>query len=147
MKALEGRDDVFLIIKTHPREYDLDFYYEYAKKFGIDFKLFKSDLYETLFCSDLLITKNSTVALEAMILDIPSITTNLTGLPDIFPFAKFNCTLQLDSAELYKDSILGLLFEERKRKALLKKQNAFLSKYVYKIDGKASQRIFDLMIN
>jgi hypothetical protein len=147
MKALEGREDVFLIIKTHPREYDLDFYYEYAKKFGIDFKLFKSDLYETLFCSDLLITKNSTVALEAMILDIPSITTNLTGLPDIFPFAKFNCTLQLDSAGLYKDSIFGLLFEEKKRKALLKKQNTFLSKYVYKIDGKASQRIFDLMIN
>ena len=147
MKALEGRKDIFLVVKTHPREYDLDFYYEYAKKFGVDFKLFKSDLYETLFCSDLLITKNSTVALEAMILDIPSITTNLTGLPDIFPFAKFNCTLQLDDSKLYKDSILGLLFEEKIRKVLLKKQNTFLSKYVYKIDGKASQRIFDLMIN
>jgi len=147
MRSIEGNKEVFLIVKTHPREYNLDFYYDYAKKFKVDFKLFKGDLYESLFCSDLLITKNSTVALEAMILDIPVITTNLTGLPDIFPFSKFNCTLQIDDSSFYKDSILGLLFQIKKRESLLKKQKNFLSDYVYKIDGKTSERIFKLLIS
>jgi hypothetical protein len=147
MKSIKNIDDVFLVVKTHPREYDLDFYFEYSKKHNVNFKLFKDNLYELLFCSDLLITKNSTVALEAMIFDIPVITTNLVGLPDIFPFSKFNCTLQIDDPNLYKKSVSDLLFSKDEINKALNKQKSFLSKYLYKLDGKSSERIFNLLVS
>ncbi len=105
-EAFQGMDGVKLIIKQHPAETEahtglindlLDSYDVDAIRTPKD-----SDTYEQLFACDLMVTKHSTTAIEAVALDKPVVILNLSKKPDIVDYVRKNV-----AAGVYEKKILG----------------------------------------
>lgn len=148
-KAVAKMKNVTLLIKLHPREETEKQCVAIAKSIGTQVKVMKDSLYECLAIADVLITKNSAVALEAMLLNKPVVTVNLTGLPDIVDYEKTEATIQVNKADslapIIKTLLDGTLDESHKRK-LNRARDAFVLRYTYRADGKATFRVRDVLL-
>jgi len=135
-----------LVIKTHPCEYSTKKYIEIAKKQGLDDAvLTKEYLHPLLNKCIILVTSSSTTAMEAMVLDKPVITINLTGQPDLMPYAKEGAAIGVYKKEDIIKAVKSVLEDQKIRKKLAKKAKLFVYDQCYKMDGKASNRIIDLI--
>jgi len=145
-KAVKKIPNTQLVIKLHPLEYDTSLHHNIAKEVGIDVIIIKNiNLLELLFACDLMMTFNSTVAIEAMILDKPVITVNLTSYPDEMPFAESGAAIGVYKKEDIKLTITKVFRDKKLRKKLEIKRKDFVFKHVYKIDGLTSKRIANLI--
>lgn len=144
MAAVKSVTGTQLIIKIHPREYDTKNYDYLARKIGITYTLLKEKLYEALWVCDLLVNKNSTVALEAMMLNKPVLCINLTGLPDILPLQKKGA-LYTSKADEIAPIIKKVLYSHQFKEKVLQDQKSIVYDYSYRIDGKAAQRVAGLL--
>jgi hypothetical protein len=145
-ETVQNIKNVALLIKQHPGEGE-----EYTKmikdclaNYKIDVVITgkSSDTYEQLFVCDLLITKNSTTAMEAVALNKPVIVLNLSGEPDIVDYVEQGVALGVYREEDLKPSIEKLLKDDSE---LAKNRGAYIEKYLYKIDGKATERVLKLI--
>jgi hypothetical protein len=103
-----------------------------------------SDTYEQLFACDLLISKTSTTIIEAVALGKPAIILNLTGraAPIGLDFAKEGIAVDVSRADDLGAAIQELLVDDRK---LARNRMRFLKRYLYKLDGKATERLINLI--
>jgi CDP-glycerol glycerophosphotransferase (TagB/SpsB family) len=153
IKALRAFPEAQLVIKFHPGIRNEDVQRELIQRIGGDnvVAIKNIDMKALLNSSDILIALWSTVGLEAMILDKPVITMDLTDR--VVPhhaykrlYAKSGAAIGVYNEEDLVPAIRDALYNEEVRKRLAEARNKFVYEYVYKQDGKPSKRVADLII-
>ena len=145
--AMSDFTDKQLVIKLHPAE-NIEIYQEILAGIGEDKAIICQDvdIHDLLNACDLLMTVHSTVALEAMIFDKPVITINLTGKPDLFPYAESGAAIGVYKEEDLVSAISKVLYDPRVKENSEKNRKEFTYQHAYKLDGQASKRVADLII-
>lgn len=138
-----------IIFKMHPREKDKGFYKNIlkickVKGMILDNRCSRNNFYNYIQESQLFLHFGSTSALEAMILNIPVITVNMFDHDNQERF---------EETKWFEDATEMVSYKGDIRKAIQNaehnflKQQEFLKKNYKHIDGKASQRAADFIIN
>lgn len=147
-RALEKLEDVQLIIKIHPKE---------------DEKVYKTILDDAKI-SDVIIVKNypinilltacdmtlgiySTTLLEAMILEKPVIMINLFDQAESEKVYGNSGAAVVTSDEQLYPTLKTVLFDQKVRNEMLRKNKEFIAKRIYITNYKASKKIADLIID
>jgi len=87
LSCCRSMPEITPLLRPHPAEYTGERYVEAAREAGVDAPvLSKADPFELIVASDIVISHNSTTALDAMALHRPVIHINMSGTPDLFPF-------------------------------------------------------------
>ena len=145
-RTMQNLEDVTLIIKQHPNEGKR--YTKMIKDCLTNYKIDavvtqkSSDTYEQIFVCDLMITRHSTTAMEAVALNKPVIVLNLSREPDTVEYVKEGVALGVYKGEDLKPAIEKLLKDDSE---LAKNRRGYIEKYLYKIDGKATERVVNLI--
>ena len=144
MKSLEG---VSLVIKQHPAEPEkfTDEIMRQIDSYGINAVITpkNSDTYEQLFVCDLMITRHSTTAMEAVALGKPVIILNLSGKPDPVEYVQEGVALGIYNSDDLFAAMKRLLVDDSELSA---QRERYIEKYLYKIDGRSTQRVIDIII-
>ena len=146
ISATRQAEDIQLVVKTHPNE-DITPYRIITGKYN-DPKIhvFKDiDLYALISRCELLITRHSTVALEAMMVDKPVVTINISGQQDAVPYAREGAAIGVYSKDDIQPAILKALYDEETRAKMKAGRDRFVRRWAGEPDGRASQRIVNLM--
>jgi|GEM_PF-1139741 len=145
--AMRYLKDVTLVIKQHPAENEryTNLIQKYVADYGISAIIppKDSDTYEQLYVCDLMITKNSTTAIEAVALGKPVIILNLSGKPDIVEYVNEGVALGVYKPGCLLPAIENLLKNDSE---LGNKRKNYIENYLYKIDGKATERVVDIIV-
>jgi len=144
--AVQEIEEVQLVVKFHPDD-NMEWCRSKIEEIGIkDIVLTRDgDLYELLHVCDVLITKHSTVALEAMIFDKNVITINLSSEPDGYPYAESGASVGVYKNEEILPAIKMVLNDEVARERLAENRKKFVYEHAYIQDGKATNRVADLI--
>ena len=92
-----------------------------------------------------MLTINSTAAIEAIILDKPVIVVNLTGEVDIMPYAQSGAALGVYKEEELVSAINDALNDKNTIRQLKEARKMFESEHAYKVDGKSTERVVELI--
>ena len=85
-----------------------------------------------------LVTVNSTVALDAAVLDVPAL---VIGLPNnLSPFVDLGVMAGAVEREAIEPQLRRILYDRAFRDQLAKARGAFLERYGMKPDGRAAER-------
>ncbi|KPK39363.1 MAG: hypothetical protein AMJ78_08630 [Omnitrophica WOR_2 bacterium SM23_29] len=146
LKAMQQFPNKQLIIKVDPYE-DPGLYRNRMMQTSHDnaVAVRDIDIYTLISLSELVITLDSTVALEEMIFDKPVITFNLTKRQDRVPYAKKGAAVGVYKVEDLPLAIERTLFDRTTIEQLRLGRKAFVEEYAYKIDGKATERITNIV--
>ncbi|MGB9927138.1 MAG: UDP-N-acetylglucosamine 2-epimerase [Methanosarcina sp.] len=147
-RSIETIKNVTLVIKQHPDESIIhtNRMIEYLNKYRINAMILPtdSDIYEQLYVCDLMITKNSTTAIEALALGKPILVLNLSSEPDIIDYVEKKVALGVYREEDLEISIRKLLNNDIK---LEKDREYYIYDSLYKIDGLSSNRVLQIIEN
>ena len=145
IEAVLKLNAVHLVVKVHPRE-EVEPYQRLIERYRDSrLKAVRDiDLYALLNNCELLITKLSTVALEAMIIDKPVITINLSGEPVSVPYAEEGAALGVHRYEGIEPAILKALYDKTTQASLKAGRDEFVRNWSGE-PGKTSQKIVALM--
>lgn len=146
IKVIRQLPNEQLIIKTDPYE-DPSPYRRLKKYIHCDdvVVVTKMNIYDLLFFCDILITLDSTVALEAMIFDKPVIIFNLTKRQDRVAYAEKGAAIAVYNDEGLAPAIKKALSDKEINSQLKIGRDRFIEEYAYKLDGKAAERISSLI--
>tara|TARA_Y100000034_G_C6882841_1_gene404825 strand:- start:119 stop:2017 length:1899 start_codon:yes stop_codon:yes gene_type:complete len=137
--ALKQINNIKVIIRPHPAEKE-GLHKKMAKKIGLKIKILKNcDLFNLIYASDVIILVNSSIVLDAIILNKPVISVNICRelfhnnflFKDIVP--NIHNTLELVKV------INKILSSNIKKKS--HKQDRYIKSNLYKLDGKTCDRI------
>ncbi len=144
--AMKQLKNVTLVIKQHPAEDES--HTQAIRTHMDDFDINAiiaprdSDTYEQLFICDLLITKASTTAMEAVALKKPVIILNLSGEPDSVEYVREGVARGVYEAGRLLFAIEQLL---RSDSDLAAHRDGYIERYLYKVDGKATERVVEII--
>jgi glycosyltransferase involved in cell wall biosynthesis len=138
--------DTHLVIKVHPRE-EIKAYQAITEKYqNPRICVVKDiDLYALISCCELLVTKFSMTALEAMMIGKPVVTINLSGEPTPVLYEEEGAALGVYRYEDIEQAILKALDDEETRYRMKAGRDKFVRRWAGEPDGKAAQRIVTLM--
>jgi len=136
--------DVQVVIKPHPGEKD-NFLERTLMKLGASKVIVRRDLdlYTALALCDVLATGTSTVGIEALMFGKPVIIVG--GLPSPLPLASVGAALEANSDEEFARFLRELLSGGRILDQLRQAAQAYLADAFYKVDGRASERVVDVI--
>ncbi len=138
--------DKQLVIKKHPGDQIEDKeYYEMAKKFNLNILIKNEDLYDLFYICDIVLSFNSTTALEAIAFNKPVIALNLTNKKEDFPYTKSGACYGVFKSEDLPKTINEVLYNKEIIKKLKKNMKKILEDTFYKLDGKSTQRLVKLI--
>jgi hypothetical protein len=144
--AIQGLHGVTLIIKQHPAETEAHtaLINEFLERYDVNAILTPkdSDTYEQLFVCDLMITKHSTTAIEAIAIDKSVIILNLSKEPNIVDYVSERVAVGVYEKKDLRAAIIGLFKDDGE---LRKNREAYLEKHIFKIDGKATERVINVI--
>lgn len=86
------------------------------------------------------------MGLEAMLLDKPLITINLTKREDRVPYAEQGAAIGVYGQNDLLSAIKSVLSNQKTISRLRTRRKQFIEKYSYRIDGKAKER-FSYLVN
>ncbi|MBS3090594.1 UDP-N-acetylglucosamine 2-epimerase [Candidatus Pacearchaeota archaeon] len=142
--------DMALIFKLHHRDMDTgsiicNILKETDEEIKNRIRVIKdADIINLISACEILFTVNSTTAVEAMFIKKPVVILDLFDVRHKGIFEKFDTiqkvTLKDDLTKIIKNNLDG-----NHRKKYLKKIEKFLRWYCYKLDGKATERVFSLI--
>jgi UDP-N-acetylglucosamine 2-epimerase len=101
-----------------------------------------ANTYEFLKVCDLLITKASTTALEAIALNKPVIILDLSGEESTIEYVREGVALAVYSKNALKEGIRQLLHDDS---ALTANRPSYIENHLHQIDGNATRRVIDLI--
>lgn len=145
--------NVEIIMKLHPRDKDVSFYKSILKELGYNnVEIMKTEgktqtkdfLWSLIRDSDLVISFGSSVSSEALIIGTPSLIIDLIPLTissSLITEGIVHISRDEDISKIVKEA----LYNERRIAELVDKGNQAISKYLYKIDGKASERVLGVI--
>ncbi len=102
-------------------------------------------LYPLLHGCTLAITLGSTAGLEALGFDKPLITMNLSDRPDFYHFAERGAAVRVTAPHEMKGAVASILSDEGVQTRLAEARARFLVEEMYTLDGKATQRVAELI--
>lgn len=136
--------DVRLVIKTHPAEGPGPYLRMTAGVANATIAPASADLAGLLVVTSLLVTVNSTAALEAMVLDVPAL---VLALPNnLSPFVEAGAMTGAGRPEAIGPALEALLYDEERRRQLAEARRAFLQQYGLMSDGRAAARSADAIL-
>ena len=148
VKEINSIERTSVTIKLHPSEKYLDKYKKVIrqsnfKNISVVQKIGSKYLYKLINESDLVIEFASTAAIESIILDKPTITTDYyTGSSNYTIIKESGGTYKIN----YKDNIAPLIKEIFSNDYLKEKRRQAVEKICGNIDGKSSERITKMII-
>ena len=98
-------------------------------------------LHALIAASDLLVTRFSTTAVEAALLETPVMVVNLSGGPDQYPYVDEGAAQGVYSPEDMLPTLDRLLRDAEARRRLIESQQRFLDRHLGVRDGRATERI------
>lgn len=136
-----------IVLKPHPRETDYHDYNKIAREAGITITICRQDLFSLLFIAGIVIQRDSTVGIEAMLFEKPLICAYLFCL-DIArtnQYLESGCRLARNIEELRRhvNEALNGIHNDR----YLRAQNQWIEKEAYNQDGLATKRVIDLLVH
>jgi len=146
-KAMYEFPEKVLIVKNKPQDKYGPLAKNLAKKMGLKNVLVTEDidLFHLLPACELLISSQSTVILEALIVGKPVVTVNLRDTKDIFPFAEKGLAIGVYKAEDIPLAIRMALEDCYAREKLFNARKKLLYDYSFGQDGESSKRVARLM--
>lgn len=144
--AVNSLENVQLVIKLHPAEDQEALLYRQDQSYSPIIVKGNQDVSELLYICDAMITKFSTTAIEAAILNKPIIVLNLSAEPDIMPYVEKGVAIGVYEKGALVSAIKDVIYKEEVRGKLAKGREEFVYEYAYLQDGKASERVANLMI-
>jgi hypothetical protein len=139
LRAVSTLDHVRLVIKPHPAE-TAEPYRQAAAAAGAANVVVAPpalDLARLLAVARLLVTVNSTVAIDAIALGVPAMIVNLPN--NLTPFVDAG-VMAGGSASDVKSTIQALIQDETAREALLSRARAFAARHAMQSDGRAAEK-------
>jgi hypothetical protein len=136
--AVAARPAVRLVIKTHPAETPAP-YEAVARGAGnVTIVGGSADLARLIAAADGVVTRNSTVAVDAMALGVPGL---VIGLPsNLSPFVDAGVMLGASSPPEIGARIEALLYDQESRRTLAHAAGTFLLRHAMRPDGCAAAR-------
>lgn len=144
--AANSLDNVRLVIKLHPAEQQEASLYKQNNSYVPLVVKGNKNISELLYICDVLITKSSTTTIEAAILNKPIIILNLSEKPNHVPYVEKGVALGVYNKEDLVSTIKDALYKEEVRKKLAKAREKFIYENAYLQDGRASERVANLII-
>jgi hypothetical protein len=136
--AVHSRGPVRLIVKTHPAETAAPYLRLAAGHPGVSVAPPDTDLARLLATADGLVTMNSTVAIDGLVLGLPAL---VIGLPNnLSPFVEAGVMLGAASEAEIGAALERLLYDEGTREALRDRAAVFVRTYDMRADGRAAER-------
>ncbi|MCR4374288.1 MAG: hypothetical protein NUW22_05510 [Acidobacteria bacterium] len=134
--AMRRRPDIHLAIKAHPAEVG-SVYAPYLHNLpNITIVGADADLARLLAAADAVVTRNSTVALDALVIGLPAL---VIGLPNnLSPFVEAGVMLGADGAEGIAGALERLLYDHEVRVRLDAAAHAFVEQYGLRGQGSAA---------
>lgn len=136
--------DANIVLKLHPREVSDDFYQSIAREFKIKIFCTHYNLLELISISDVVFGSTSSAGLEVLAIGKPLIIVSLSEQKSRNIYADKNAVLVASKAGEIKNHVISLK-NKKTLKALEKNAREFLKESVYKVDGRASTRVVDLI--
>ena len=146
LRALKKLPNIQIVIKPHPNEDEL-----WNKKIAQDKNVYatfipkRSSIFEALYSCDIMLTINSTSAIEAMILDKPVVVVNLTGEIDLMPYGQSGAALEAYKEKDILPAVKKALYDENTKNQLKESRKKFIYEHAYKVDGKSTLRVAELI--
>jgi hypothetical protein len=142
--AMQALPRVQLVVKPHPAETP-EVYASLADGLGnVTVAGAGSDLSELLGVADLIVTKNSTVAVDGLVLGIPAL---VFGLPNnLSPFVDDGAMAGARAPAELAASLEALLYNRDRRQQLAEAGRAFVSRAGLRADGRAADRTADAIL-
>ena len=147
LKALQSFPEVQIVVKLHPtfnRKYR-QIVSAIAAEENIKVTITADYFWELLAVSDLVIISESTVGLDAMVLDKPVVVVNLDRKSKFRDYVCRGAACEACSPEDIAPVVREVLNSERVRRELAKARKRFVYEYAYIQDGKASRRVAELI--
>jgi hypothetical protein len=143
--AVGARSRVALVIKTHPAETP-ELYQPFARAFTrIRTVPAAADLATLMAAADGLVTMNSTVAIDALSLGVPSL---VIGLPNnLSPFVDAGVMLGASRAAEVGPALERLLYDLDARRALAAEAERFVDRYGMRPAAGAAERAADEIVS
>ncbi|MGD0644433.1 MAG: glycosyltransferase [Candidatus Bathyarchaeia archaeon] len=146
VRALKNFPEVQTVIKPHPCDIHFGWHYKILEKEGYCAIVLdpKAYTFESLYASDVVLTVNSTTAIEAMILDKPVVIVNLTGQPDAMPYVKSGAAIGVNREQDVHNAIFRALYDNQSQEELANGRLTFVRMHVHQI-GQGTENIVKLI--
>jgi hypothetical protein len=145
-QAVSTLDDVWFVIKPHPAE-TADPYRAAARAAAAPNVVIAPptlDLAHLLAVARLLVTVNSTVAIDAIALGLPALIVQLPN--NLTPFVEAGIMADGSNTANLSSTIETLIHDEAHRAALLTRARAFAAQHAMQPDGRAAERAADALL-
>ncbi len=136
--------EVNLIVKLHPNEDQQAPLYRGDSRIDPIIMGRDAEILQLIYASDILLTKHSMTATEAVALNKPVIILNLSGMPDVIDCVQEGVAVGVYTKEDLKDAIMSLLHDDS---SLASNRPNYIDSNFYLIDGKSSKRMAQLMLS
>jgi hypothetical protein len=134
-----------LIIKPHPAETPDEYAAVTAATPNISIADAATDLARLLTAADAIVTMNSTVAIDGLVLGLPSL---VIGLPNnLSPLVSAGAMLGANGAEDIRLQLHALLYDAEVRRKVTDAGAAFASRYELASDGQAARRTAEAILS
>jgi len=145
LKALKNLADVQIVIKPHPGERG-EWYNKIVADENIMVTVLPKDAetFEALYACDLLVAGFSTTITEAIVLGKPVVSFLPKESADFAPHYK-EVTLRVHKEDDLVSALNKALFNEKVKAKLKKAGEKFVTEHAYKRDGKATERVANLV--
>ena len=141
VKAVAGLPGVQLVIKVHPAETAEVYGSTVAGVGNVTVAPAEADLARLLAAADLVVTMNSTVALDGLVLGLPAL---VIGLPNnLSPFVEAGVMAGADGAEAIERALRSVLYDRLMRESLGRAAEDYLRRFDIRPDGRAAERAAD----
>jgi len=153
INACKQCPEVLLIIKPHPGEAP-EFYSSIVSNLKSDALIYKGvNLHDLIRTSDVVITGMSGTGLETLALRRPLINIHLHNrggsFPckwELIPYISSGVAFGVHHLEELPDVIKTALYNNEEKEKLMARSSDFVYRHLYKLDGKASERVVDLIL-
>lgn len=146
IKTIESIEGVNLVIKMHPNEraktYEGFVKGKNRKRIAI---VDKVDLHTLIEASDLIITRESTVGLDAVILNKPLAVISFGKRQNLAPYVDYNVAIAAYKEEDVESVIKKGLYDTGVRSNMSIARENFVKDLLYKTDGKSTERVKQLI--
>lgn len=144
VEAARGLDNVRLVVKCHPAEAPAPYERAAAGAAHVTIAPPQTDLGSLIAAARLLVTVNSTAAIEAMVLGVPSL---VVALPNnLSPFVDAGVMAGADARGQIREGLRTLLYDEERRRSLARRCTAFLATNRIQSDGRAAERAAEAIV-
>jgi hypothetical protein len=145
LKAVRNFPELQIVVKPHPAEKG-KWYEEVVKEENARTVVLSkdADTYEAFYSCDLFLADFSTVVLEAIVLGKIGVTLHLGKGKDPTPFFR-DVTFRVYKEEDLAPAIRKALYDENEIKKLRMAREKFVHEHTYKQDGRATERVADLV--